>query len=114
MDTIYNKFKIIKTDYTIDEICNSQEFKLQPQQLFLPEYIYNNINKINGLLLFHDIGSDKTCAAIQIAEKFKHMMKIMCVLPASLIGNFINELYTKCGNYKNIEDIQQYYTIYSQ
>jgi len=113
MDTIYNKFKIIKTNYSIDEICNPPEFKLQPQQLFLPEYIYNNINKINGLLLFHDIGSGKTCAAIQIAEKLKHRLKIMCVLPASLIGNFINELYSKCGNYKNIEDIQQYYIIYS-
>jgi superfamily II DNA or RNA helicase len=75
--------------------------------------LYNNIKTINGLLVFHNIGSGKTCTAIQIAEKFKNQMKIICVLPASLIGNFINELYSKCGNYKNIDDIKKYYTIYS-
>lgn len=109
----YNKYKITNNNYTIDDICNPPEFILQPQQQFLPEYLYDNIKKINGLLIFHNIGSGKTCTAIQIAEKFKNGKKIICVLPASLIGNFINELYSKCGDYKNINDINKYYNIYS-
>ena len=53
----YNKYKINNTNYTIDEICNPPKFILQPQQQFLPEYLYDHINKINGLLIFHNIGS---------------------------------------------------------
>lgn len=116
----YEKYKIKKidynieqTNYNIEEICNPPNFELQPQQLFLPEYLYDNIDKINGLLVYHNIGSGKTCTAIQICEKFKYKKKIICVLPASLIGNFINELYSKCGNYNDINDIQKIYTIYS-
>lgn len=110
---MYDNYKIEKKNYTINEICNPKQFELQPQQKFLPEYIFNNLNKINGLLIFHNIGSGKTCTAIQISEKMKHIKKIMCVLPASLIGNFVNELLSDCGQYKNMDDINKYYTIYS-
>jgi hypothetical protein len=104
---------MISKDKSIDEICNPPKFSLQPQQKFVPQYLFENISKINGLLIYHNIGSGKTCTAIQIAEKFKDKYKIMCVLPASLIGNFINELYSECGKYKNINDIEKYYIIYS-
>lgn len=80
------------------EVCypKNKEFKLLPQQLFVPDYIENNIDDMNGLLIFHEIGSGKTCTAIRICEKFKKTKKIVVVLPASLIGNFRNELRSKC------------------
>ena len=44
------------------------------------------------LLIYHRIGSGKTCSAIQIGEKFKKNKRIIVVVPASLRGNFRNEL----------------------
>ena len=51
----YNKYKITNSNYTIDDICNPPKFILQPQQQFLPEYLYDNIKKINGLLVLNMI-----------------------------------------------------------
>jgi AAA+ superfamily predicted ATPase len=62
---------------------------------FLSDYLYDN-QYINGLLIYHEIGSGKTCTAISIAEKFKKDMNIIVILPASLIGNFMNELRGLC------------------
>jgi len=95
----YKKYKVNSTKETMRQICNPVKYKLQPQQEFLPEYLWDNKIKINGLLIYHKIGSGKTCTAIKIAEKFKNTYKIIIVLPASLIYNFIDELLSKCvGN----------------
>ena len=87
----YNKYKIPFSSKfeSMDLICNKKiKYELLPQQKFLPEYLFNNQN-INGLLVFHQIGSGKTCTAINICEKFKHILKIIVVTPKSLINNFI-------------------------
>ena len=136
----YRKFKLTESNETMKEICNPKKFKLQPQQQFLPEYLWDNKKNINGLLVYHRIGSGKTCTAINIAEKFKKSMNIMVVLPAALIGNFKDELKSSCPGenvyiknneikdlkdenvkelikhdiIKKIDDrINKYYTIYS-
>ena len=103
----YKKFKLQPSKETIDEICNKKKYELQPQQKFLGEFLYEN-KKVNGLLVYHRIGSGKTCTAINIAEKFKKKLNIVIVLPASLIGNFRDELRTQCpGNnvYININEL---------
>ena len=92
----YKKYKLKESKETMKDFCFPKKFELQPQQKFLPEYLWNNKKNINGLLIFHQIGSGKTCTAINIAEKFKSTMNIMVVLPAALIGNFKDELKTKC------------------
>ncbi len=136
----YKKYKLKDTKETLNDICKPKKYTLQPQQLFLAEYLWDNRKNVNGLLVYHQIGSGKTCTAINIAERFKNTMKIMIVLPASLIGNFMGELRSECpGNevyiknsekkilnnsepdskeYKNIinkteERIEKYYEIYS-
>lgn len=93
----YSQFEIKDLPQTMEDICfpKDNKFKLLPQQEFLAEYLYDN-KDINGLLIYHEIGSGKTCTAINIAEKFKNEMKIIIVLPASLIGNFRNELKSSC------------------
>ena len=136
----YKKYKLKPSKENIKELCQPKKFQLQPQQKFLPEYLYDNKKTINGLLIYHRIGSGKTCTAINIAEKFKKIYNIMVILPAALIGNFKDELISSCpGNniyitenennklkeieygsseYKEImikidERIKKYYTIYS-
>lgn len=93
----YEKYEINNVEQTMEEICypKNKEYNLLPQQGFLSEYLHDN-KHINGLLIYHEIGSGKTCTAISIAEKFKNEMKIIVILPASLIGNFMNELIGVC------------------
>uniref|UniRef100_A0A6C0DA31 Helicase ATP-binding domain-containing protein n=1 Tax=viral metagenome TaxID=1070528 RepID=A0A6C0DA31_9ZZZZ len=92
----YKKYKLKPSNESMKELCQPSKFKLQPQQTFLPEYLYDNKKKVNGLLIYHRIGSGKTCTAINIAEKFKKEYNIMVVLPAALIGNFKDELMSNC------------------
>lgn len=104
----YNKYKITTIPTTMEEICypKNKKYELLPQQKFLSEYLFDNIENLSakGLLVYHGIGSGKTCTAISIAEKFKNNMKIVVVVPASLIGNFKDELRSACGNYLSEED----------
>jgi len=100
----YKKYKIKSVKENVNTIikktCYPSKFQPQPQQQFLPEYLYDNKKTVNGLLIYHRIGSGKTCTSISIAEKFKDKFNILVVLPASLISNFKDELMTQCpGKY---------------
>jgi len=97
----YKKYKLKESNENMKEFCLPKKFKLQPQQEFIPEYLWDNKKTVKGLLLYHNIGSGKTCTAINIAEKFKKTMNILIVLPAALIGNFRDELRSKCPNGEN-------------
>ena len=92
---IYKDYKIIKTHKTEKELCFPKKFKLQNPQKFVAKYISPK-TPYRNLLVFHQIGSGKTCASIQIAEEWKHRRKILVSVPASLISNYRNELRTQC------------------
>lgn len=85
-----------------DELCAKTHgaFQLQEHQLFLKK----KLRTIDRLLLFHGIGSGKTCSSISLAaaayesKTFKIKNKIVVVLPASLKSNFMKELNGPCGN----------------
>lgn len=53
----------------------------------------------NSLLIWHGVGTGKTCSAISIAEQFKNRMiffkkKILIILPGSILkDNWINEIF---------------------
>jgi superfamily II DNA or RNA helicase len=89
-----NKYKIKPNKKTMKEYCMPKKFKLQPSQKFLGDFFKRS--KTKGILIYHKIGSGKTCTAINIAEQLKNKLQILIVLPASLIGNFRNELRTEC------------------
>jgi len=125
----YNKYKIPSniTNKSFKELCKPPDkFTYQMPQLFVSNYIHPTTSN-KGLLIFHKIGSGKTCSAISICENFlkknrnsKDKYKVVIVLPASLIGNFLDELKGPCGryHYSNIisdysEDINKAYSIYS-
>lgn len=98
---IASKYKLLKIQPTvqnIDKYCQSNKaFKLQEPQKFVASFI-NPVTPYKSLLVYHRIGAGKTCAAIQIAEQWKHLRRIVFVVPASLKGNLRDELRSKCGN----------------
>jgi SNF2 family DNA or RNA helicase len=102
----YKNYKIKPTKETIEDYCSPKKFKLQTQQSFLAEYFASK-EAPPGMLVFHQIGAGKTCAAISVAEKLKNKLKIMVVVPASLIGNFMDELRSPCADYNYITPSEQ-------
>lgn len=101
----FKKYKLKKSNATMNEICKPKQFKLQPQQLFLRDYFKSNLSG-KGLLIYHQIGAGKTCTVISVAETFVNKMNVIVVLPAALIGNFRDELRSPCAgnNYISNED----------
>jgi len=99
----FKKYKIPKKKKSFHEICFPKTYELQLPQKLLGQYI-NPKTSYKGLLVFHKIGSGKTCTGINIAEKWKHKRKIIVLTPASLIGNFRNELRSKCASDEYLTD----------
>ena len=85
----------------IDQIsCATTEkidFKLLTHQKIVRDYL-NLYTPYRGLLLYHGLGSGKTCTSIAIAEGMKSTKNIVLMTPASLKVNFFGEL-KKCGDY---------------
>jgi superfamily II DNA or RNA helicase len=138
INNIYKKYTIPREKKTLKQICFPSKFELQIPQRFLAQYL-NPDTPYKGILIYHRIGAGKTCTAIRIAEEWRHYRNIIVVVPASLKGNFRNELRSLCAgnNYlkqdernelsklhptdarysdiiaKSDERIDKYYTIYS-
>ena len=75
---------------------------LFPQQKLVRDYLLIE-TPYRGLLLFHGLGSGKTCAAIAVAESLMSNKKVYVLLPASLRENFLGEIRT-CGDPIYVED----------
>lgn len=95
----FSQYKISKTKKTLKQICFPDKYEFQLPQQFLAQFI-NPSTPYTGILIYHNIGSGKTCTAINICEQFRTNYKILVVLPASLIGNFRTELRTPCTGEK--------------
>ncbi|AHC54842.1 D6/D11-like helicase [Tunisvirus fontaine2] len=82
---------------TMDELCLPRKFALQMHQLFVEDYMGPEKDH-KRILLFHGLGSGKTCETIRIAEAnlAKSKKKVLVLLPASLEPNFIGELLSEC------------------
>lgn len=111
----YNEFKQDRDTRDMDTICKSSSsgsFSLQAQQKWLKQYVREN-EDWSPLLMYHQIGSGKTCTAITIAEEFLKKNKngrIKVILPARLRTNFIDELISPCGKrrYMSKENYNEY------
>ena len=83
----------------VDSFCNKEretEFELLTHQKIVRDYI-NIYSPYRGLLLYHGLGSGKTCSSIAIAEGLKSSRKVIVMTPASLRRNYIDEL-KNCGD----------------
>ena len=73
------------------------DFKLLTHQKIVRDYL-NLYSPYRGLLLYHGLGSGKTCTSIAISEGMKSEKQIVLMTPASLKTNFFAEL-KKCGDH---------------
>ena len=73
-----NKLKVkIDDDFEkqSNEICN-KDFELAPHQKFIKNFL-SMYTPYNGLLLYHGLGTGKTCSAIGVAEETRKYLKFM-------------------------------------
>lgn len=78
----------------------------QPHQQAVVDYFVHE-SPHKGILLFHELGSGKTCTAIFIADEMLRLKKIRHVFvltPGSLRANWITEYCTKCGSSRLSKD----------
>ena len=96
-DTKYNgEIKDIKTES--EKLCYSQ-FELAPHQQFVKNFLSFE-TPYNSLLLFHGLGSGKTCSAIGVAEEMRDYLKqigidkrIIIVASPNVQDNFKLQLF---------------------
>lgn len=85
-----------------NEICNTvrtNTFVPNEYQKFVKNYFFESRHK--GLLLYHKLGSGKTCTSIIIADamlKRNRISKVYVITPGSLRTNWISEYCKVCGN----------------
>jgi hypothetical protein len=94
----FNHYKQELNDNKDNISCDSQssEFSLLIHQQLVRDYL-NLYSPYRGLLLYHGLGSGKTCTSIAIAEGLKNAKKVFILTPASLEENYLSEL-KKCGD----------------
>jgi len=98
----YKDLYVDKSNKSMEQICSLSKWSYQKHQLFVQRWFKNSKNK--KLLLFHGLGSGKTCSSIIVAKSLlkKNVKKVFVVTPASLKQNYINELLGPCGGFKSI------------
>jgi len=75
---------------------DSETVSLLTHQKIVRDYM-NLYTPYRGLLLYHGLGSGKTCSSIAIAEGMKNSKRVIILTPKSLRENYISEL-KKCGD----------------
>jgi SNF2 family DNA or RNA helicase len=70
--------------------------ELLPHQKIVRDYLMAE-TPYRGLLVYHGLGSGKTCSSIAVAESLLSDRKVFVMLPASLEINYRGEL-RKCGD----------------
>lgn len=75
------------------------KFEPYSYQKFIRDYL-QKISPYRGLLMYHGLGSGKTCGSITVAENLKNEKNIIVMLPASLRSNFIKDGLKFCADSK--------------
>jgi hypothetical protein len=99
MSSLFGKYKqdlLVDAKGATCDIDPNAPFSLMTHQKIVRDYL-NLYTPYRGLLLFHGLGSGKTCSSIAIAEGMKSGKKIIVMTPKSLQMNFKEEL-KKCGD----------------
>jgi len=90
---------VVDFEKAAGEACRQQDshdkrakFRLSESQAFVRNFL-NPRTPYNGLLLFHDVGVGKTCAAIQIAQRFQESRKVLILAPLGVHSSFMKQLF---------------------
>lgn len=95
---ILRQLSTVKDD-SGDELCfrkTKNEFEILEHQQIVKKYL-NIKTPYRGLILYHGLGSGKTCSSIAILEGMRDQRNIYIMTPASLRDNYINQL-SFCGD----------------
>jgi len=82
---------------TSEEKVVGTDFKPFLHQKMVRDFLQNE-SPYRGLLLYHGLGSGKTCTSITIAENLKNYKRIVVMLPASIKDNYIQKGLMFCGD----------------
>jgi hypothetical protein len=91
--------KMLKLDFKKDTAtCDSgaKDFEPLTHQMIVSRYL-NSYTPYRGLLLYHGLGSGKTCSSITIMEGMKNTHRIFIMTPASLQANYRTQM-KYCGD----------------
>ena len=75
---------------------STEDFEILTHQRVVRDYL-NLYSPYRALIIYHGLGSGKTCTSIAVAEGMKSEKQIIVMTPASLKSNFFSEL-KKCGD----------------
>lgn len=105
--------------YDIEKQANilcSAKFELSPHQVFVKNFLSEQ-TPYKGLLLYHGLGTGKTCSAIGVAEETRHYLKrigikqqIIVVASPNVQGNFRSQLFDerKLRKITNLANANEY------
>jgi len=98
---MFNNLVINKEERSMEQICKPSAFGYQKHQQFVKRWFKNGNKK---LLLFHGIGSGKTCSSILAMQALMDtsVKRVFVATPAALQSNYENELKSECGKMKTI------------
>jgi len=115
--------------YNNDNVLNKLEFvsnssdkkkrhiHQEPTQMLLRNYI-SKVTPYENILLYHDVGTGKSCSSITIAEGFKEYINnmgrrvVVLVKNKNIEKNFIDELMSKCTREEYLDNEE--YDIYTE
>uniref|UniRef100_A0A6C0HRF5 Helicase ATP-binding domain-containing protein n=1 Tax=viral metagenome TaxID=1070528 RepID=A0A6C0HRF5_9ZZZZ len=92
----YKKLLRDSGEITCDNLKDNVNRELMIHQQIVKDYI-NLFTPYRGLLLYHGLGSGKTCSSISIAEGMKSQKQVIILSPASLHANYLTQL-KECGD----------------
>ena len=95
-DEVFNDAIALTCEDMDSAKSEGSEFKLLIHQKVVKDYL-SLYTPYRGLLLYHGLGSGKTCSSIAIAEGMKTTKRVIIMTPASLQRNYIEEI-KKCGD----------------
>lgn len=98
----FNDLEVVKYSGSIEEninkICDA-DFELAPHQIFIRNFL-SFLTPYNSLLLYHGLGTGKTCSSITVCEEMRQYMKqvgihkkIIIVASPNVQQNFRTQLF---------------------
>ena len=93
--SLYDPIDASRTfEHHVQQRCDASDFRLTKNQVFLKNFM-SPFTPYNGLLLFHGVGTGKSCGAISIAEQFIDFFdkKILVLMPTNLKDNFRKQIF---------------------
>lgn len=99
-ESVYEPLLYDDLDTKSNQSCNTSEFELAPHQVFVRNFL-SHLTPYNNLLLFHGLGTGKTCSAISICEdmrkqnkKIHNYQKIYIIANPNVQQNFRKQLFS--------------------